>query len=205
MFDIYSPIYFVTLIPADLLVTPAGLQDLDIKKPKNRFAVQFRRTTLKDSLIIGGIEPVYIPDSNLMQVHAHLIVAGASYEDIDELRRFYPDNWAMQIKEIWPKWPDFLDVWRDSRRCGEPTDVRFRRLGRQIDRNRMKSISYTLKNVTGFKPKNSSFYRPAPVEIEVAHLLWLDKGSFEERIILKGIRLAQNNLVTIQERNIGSL
>ena len=194
IFDGLRPVYMLTLLPPDMFMSAADLSSVDVRKLKNRINKQLSRSALKTAIIFGYVEAVFRPELNKLSVHLHLIIGGASLDAVEDFRRYYAGYREMRVDRVTIKFPMLLKVWRKSKRRGESRRRRMRRIGIAIDESRRKTMSYALKNTTGYRKSKNSRYRAAPEDVETAHLLWLDKTSFRQRLYLQGLQYRSDKM-----------
>jgi len=161
-------IYFVTLVPNGLFVSPRGLRQVSAKLIKGSLSKQIERSNLSDALVAGGIEAVYKEERNKMSVHLHLVFSNCTKSEIKELCKHYYNNKGKGTRQF---------------DCEEIKDG-----------DQPRTFSYCHKNRTYFKKKGSKKpFRPPP-EIEIAHLLFLDRHTFKDLLFYKGIRRSSKGM-----------
>jgi hypothetical protein len=166
----HGTIYAATIVPNKLIMKPLGLRQVNIDQVKDTLRQQIVRVGLNHAIIAGGVEVVYREKMDRVLVHLHLIIADCTRAEIEELRHFYKSE-AGGVRQLYVE---------------------------EIDNgDRPKVFSYCHKHRTyaaseiGRKP-----YRPPP-EIEIPHLMFLDRHTFSELIFRKGFRQGRDALIEI--------
>jgi hypothetical protein len=161
-------IHFLTLAPNALFINPRGLRQVSAKLIKSSLAKRIERSNLRKALVAGGIEAVYKEESNKISVHLHLIFANCTKSEIEAFCLHYYK---------------FKKGGARQYRCDEIKDG-----------DRPRTFSYCHKHRTYFKKKGfRKPFRPPP-EIEIAHLLFLDRHTFKDLLFFKGIRQSRKGM-----------
>lgn len=162
--------YMVTIFTPVHALKANGLRQFSVHKFRDRLRSQFKRTGSNQAIVFGGFELVYKPDLRKFVPHWHLVVGGATKEELDALRRNYlPKSRAIKIERI------------------EPGDE-------------LKVLSYTHKNTTSYKKKGSRQPHKLSARVEARVLCFMDQHSFHDLLYLKGVRFNGDTINFVSPR-----
>jgi len=173
LFRTLDDVCFVTLVPDKFFVSKSGLENVKIGGFKNRLFKKMGEHLSPNTIAMGIIEASYDDKLKRVSVHMHLVIANNSKEQINRLRRFYTSVLPNLIRGMNVKEVDET-----------PEDIK-------------RTISYTMKGTTDFKPKvkKPKSFKPkkgkstrSPEDIERALLLFRDRHKLNQFRFLKNLK-----------------